>query len=108
MYASWCAANLIRLNLKKLIYVQEAGDNAPSDYARWAHIGDLLLNPELAEDGVCSRLYALWEIANLFFDVVSNTTLDEDKDESPKAGRDAAPVIDLAAHRNSKRDSSSS
>jgi hypothetical protein len=108
LFASWCAANIIRLNLKKLIYVEGSGDNAPSDYARWAHIGDLLLNPELAEDGVCSRLYALWEIANLFCDLVSNTTLDEVKDESPKAGRDAAPVIDLAAHRNSKRDSSSS
>src|SRR5262249_40261730 len=57
LFASWWAANIIRLNLKKLIYVQGSGDNAPSDYARWAHIGDLLLNPELAEDGVCSRLY---------------------------------------------------
>src|SRR5262249_38995396 len=83
--SSCWAANINRLNLKKLIYVEGSGDNAPSDYARWAHIGDLLLNPELAEDGVCSRLYALWEIANLFCDVVSNTTLDEVKDESPSA-----------------------
>jgi hypothetical protein len=111
LFASWCAANLIRLNLKKLIYVEVSGDNVPSDYARWAHIGDLLLNPEVAEDRQCSRLYALWEIADLFCDLVNNTwsgVLDEVKNESPKAGRDAAPVIDLAALRNPTRDSSSS
>jgi hypothetical protein len=81
-----------------------------SDYARWASIGHLLLNPEVAEDREC-RLHALWEIADLFCDLVNNTwsgVLDEVKDESPKGGKDAAPVVDLATRRNPKRDSSSS
>ena len=75
LYASWCAANIIRLNLKKLIYVQGSGDNEPSDYARWAHIGDLLLNPEITEDRVNSRLYALYEMANLFCDIAGDVEL---------------------------------
>lgn len=109
LLASWCAANVIRLNLKKLTYIEDFGDNPLSDYARWASIGHLLLNPE-AEDREC-RLLALWEIADLFCDLVNNTGsnfLDEVTDESPKGGKDAAPVVDLAAHNNLKRDSSSS
>ena len=45
LFASLCAADLIRLNLEKLIDEESLAGN-PSDYARWAFIGHSLLDPE--------------------------------------------------------------
>ena len=75
--ATWCAANLIRSNLEQLIQ-KEDQVNPPSDYACWSLIGHILLNPESTEDRQC-QLYALWQMAQLFCDL-----LDEVKDEMPK------------------------
>jgi hypothetical protein len=109
LVASWCAANLIRLNLEKLIYIEDLPNNPPTDYARWASIGHLLLRPEAAQDREC-RLHALWEMVDLFCDLVNNMwcgELDEVKDESAKGQANTALVVDLAAFRDSKRDGSS-
>jgi hypothetical protein len=75
--ATWCAADLIRLNLEQLIE-KEDQVNPPSGYARWSLIGHLLLNPEGTQDRQC-QLYALWQMAQLFCDL-----LDKVKDEAPK------------------------
>jgi hypothetical protein len=74
---TWCAANLIRSNLEQLIEKQDR-ITPPSGYSRWSLIGHILLNPESTEDRQY-QLYALWQMAQLFCDL-----LDKVKDETPK------------------------
>jgi hypothetical protein len=107
--ASWCAANLIRLNLEKLNCIADPPENPPSDYERWASIGHLLLDPEDSQSRGCC-LYALREMVELFCSVATKLQLHCD---APKEGKDqtvqesTASVIDLAAFRTTKYDSSS-
>jgi hypothetical protein len=75
--ANWAVANLMRSNLEQLV-PKEDRINPPSGYACWSIIGHVLLNPGSTEDRQC-QLYALWQMAQLFCDL-----LDEVKDETPK------------------------
>jgi hypothetical protein len=106
--ASWCAANLIRLNLEKLNCIADPPENPPSDYKRWASIGHLLLSPEDSESRACC-LYALREMVELFCSVAAKLHVsNEGKDRTVKGqGSSTASVIDLAAFRTTKYDSSS-
>jgi hypothetical protein len=105
--ASWCAANLIRLNLEKLNCIADPPENPPSDYERWASIGHLLLSPEDSQSRACC-LYALREMVELFCSVATKLHCDvsnEGKDRTVQGS--TASVIDLAAFRTTKYDSSS-
>jgi hypothetical protein len=109
--ASCCAANLIRLNLEKLNCIADPPENPPSDYERWASIGHLLLSPEDSQSPACC-LYALREMVELFCSVVTKLELhcnvsNEGKDRTVKGQGSTASVIDLAAFRTTKYDSSS-
>jgi hypothetical protein len=80
----------------------------PSDYGRWAFIGHSLLDPKNTQDHEC-RLFALWEMAELFCVLANklwNDVSSEVKGETGNRERNAAAVIDLAAARTSKCDSS--
>jgi hypothetical protein len=105
LFATWCAADLIRVNFEKLLDAEPTTLKS-SDYASWCSIKHLLLRPEADHD----RLYGLWGMAELFCDLVQKLYFDvlhEVKHESAKAQMNTAPVVDLAAFRNSKGDSSS-
>ena len=98
LYATWCAADLIRLNFEKLLDA-EPSDIKFSDYASWCSIGHLLLRPGNDYDRLCG----LWGMAELFSDLVERLYFDvlsEVKHESAKGN--TAPVVDLATFRNSK------